>query len=456
MLSSSCLARNAQQAARRSGVQALQRRAYAAAASSASFETGDVSGLKVASRDLGAPTTKLAVVAKAGTRYQPLPGLSAGLAEFAFKSTKNRSALRIQREAELLGGQLGARVHREALILEASFLRDDLPYFAELLAEVVSSTKYTTHEFHEEVETSLRLKQAAAQYDAAAIALDNAYAVAFHNGLGSPVFPASTAPYKKYLSDDHVAAFADAAYTRPNLAIVGDGANASTLSSWVERFFKDVPVSAQSGQSIKTEATKYFGGEQRQNAAVGNAITIAFPGSDYNNAKPEIAVLAALLGGKSTIKWSPGFSLLGKATAGLPDLQVATSNASYSDAGLFTIQISGAAASVRKAAFEAAKALKSVADGTVGKEDLEKAIANAKFDALNDSQLREPSTILAGAGLLNTGKPFELNALSKAIEGVTAQKLKTAAKALVDGKATVSAVGDLFVLPYAEEIGLQV
>lgn len=271
----------------------------------------------------------------------------------------------------------------------------------------------------------MRLKQAAAQYDAAAIALDNAYAVAFHNGLGSPVFPASTAPYKKYLSDDHVAAFADAAYTRPNLAIVGDGANASTLSSWVERFFKDVPVSAQSGQSIKTEATKYFGGEQRQNAAVGNAITIAFPGSDYNNAKPEIAVLAALLGGKSTIKWSPGFSLLGKATAGLPDLQVATSNASYSDAGLFTIQISGAAASVRKAAFEAAKALKSVADGTVGKEDLEKAIANAKFDALNDSQLREPSTILAGAGLLNTGKPFELNALSKAIEGVTAQKLKT-------------------------------
>lgn len=87
MLSKTCLARNAQQAARRSGAQALQRRAFAAAASSnsASFETSDVSGLKVASRDLHGPTTKLAVVAKAGTRFQPLPGLSAGLAEFAFK-----------------------------------------------------------------------------------------------------------------------------------------------------------------------------------------------------------------------------------------------------------------------------------------------------------------------------------------------------------------------------------
>lgn len=34
--------------------------------------------------------------------------------------------------------------------------------------------------------------------------------------------------------------------------------------------------------------------------------------------------------------------------------------------------------------------------------------------------------------------------------------LVKAAKLLVDGKATVSTVGDLFVLPFAEEIGLNV
>jgi ubiquinol-cytochrome c reductase core subunit 2 len=36
------------------------------------------------------------------------------------------------------------------------------------------------------------------------------------------------------------------------------------------------------------------------------------------------------------------------------------------------------------------------------------------------------------------------------------QILSQTAKALLDGKATVSSVGDLFVLPYAEEIGLRV
>jgi hypothetical protein len=44
-----------------------------------------VSGIKVASRDVSGPTTKLAVIAKAGTRYQSLPGLTEGLEQFAFK-----------------------------------------------------------------------------------------------------------------------------------------------------------------------------------------------------------------------------------------------------------------------------------------------------------------------------------------------------------------------------------
>lgn len=46
------------------------------------------------------------------------------------------------RESELLGASLNAHHSRENLVLEAKFLRDDLPYFVELLGEVASSTKY--------------------------------------------------------------------------------------------------------------------------------------------------------------------------------------------------------------------------------------------------------------------------------------------------------------------------
>lgn len=62
------------------------RRGLAAAASGTfSYETGEADGVKFASRNLAGPTTTLAVVARAGTRFQPAPGLTEGLNSFAFK-----------------------------------------------------------------------------------------------------------------------------------------------------------------------------------------------------------------------------------------------------------------------------------------------------------------------------------------------------------------------------------
>ncbi|KAI1496277.1 LuxS/MPP-like metallohydrolase [Biscogniauxia marginata] len=462
------LSRGAQLAARRQGSSQLaQRRGYAAAAAAAAaatssapssftYETADVSGIKVATRDSHGPTTKLAVVAKAGTRYQPAPGLTIGLEEFAFKNTKKRTALRIVRESELLGAQLVAYHTREALVLEASFLREDIPYFTELLAEVISETKYTTYEFHEEVERVLHLKQAKLASDVSALALDLAHSVAFHTGLGSPLYPTTSTPIKSYLNEQAIADYAEAVYAKPNIALVGDGATTTALHRWTEQFFKSVRASPSSSVTLNSKATTYYGGEQRTAHPGGNSLVIAFPGSSFGTFKPEISVLAALLGGQPNVKWSPGFTLLSKATAAAPGAIASATNLAYSDAGLLTIQITGAAASIRKVAEEAIKALKGISEGTVSKEDLTKAVAKAKFDALEASQSGISTLLSAGSGIIHTGKPFQIAEAVKSLDGVTADKLKTAAKALTDGKATVSAVGDLHALPYAEELGLKV
>jgi len=64
----------------------IGRRHLAAPASgSFQYETGSAAGIKFASRDVPGPTTHLALVARAGTRYEPLPGLTIGLTNFAFK-----------------------------------------------------------------------------------------------------------------------------------------------------------------------------------------------------------------------------------------------------------------------------------------------------------------------------------------------------------------------------------
>lgn len=86
MISRSAVLRASQLALRRQSHAQAQSRGFAAAASSsAAFEPTEVSGVAVVSKDAQGPSTKLAIVAKAGTRYQPAPGLTAGLEGFAFK-----------------------------------------------------------------------------------------------------------------------------------------------------------------------------------------------------------------------------------------------------------------------------------------------------------------------------------------------------------------------------------
>ncbi|TGO40308.1 hypothetical protein BHYA_0039g00500 [Botrytis hyacinthi] len=461
MISRSAIGRHAQLAVRRQCcAQPANRRGLAAVSSgstSFSYESSDVAGVKVASRDVAGATTKLAVVAKAGTRYQTAPGLTSGLERFAFKNTLKRSALRICRESELLGAQLNAYHTREALVVEAKFLREDLPYFTELLGEVISATKYTSHEYHEEVEHQIKLGQKKLLGSVSELAINSAHGVAFHRGLGTPLFPSSSTPLTKYLSSDSVSEFSTQAYSKPNIAVVANGASQADLSKWVGEFF----TGAHAGQGLSGPgATKYYGGEERIAHGSGNSFVLAFPGSSSFTAgesyKPEFSVLASLLGGKSSIKWSTGFSILSKAASSFPGASATATNFAYSDAGLLAIQFNGSASAVRSAAIEAVKALKAISEGSISQEDFTKAVANAKYNALEEGQNVEAGLVLTGSGLVHGGKAFQIDEVGKSVESVSIEKLKSAAKAILEGKATVSAVGDLYVLPYAEELGLSV
>lgn len=51
--------------------------------------------------------------------------------------------MRITRESELLGGELAATYSRENVVLSAKFLSKDLPYYTELLADVITKTNYS-------------------------------------------------------------------------------------------------------------------------------------------------------------------------------------------------------------------------------------------------------------------------------------------------------------------------
>jgi ubiquinol-cytochrome c reductase core subunit 2 len=289
-----------------------------------------------------------------------------------------------------------------------------------------SSDIRIAHEYHEEVEGIIKLQQKKLLADVSELAINSAHGLAFHRGLGTPLFPSSSTPLSNYLNEGSIAEFASDAYAKSNISVVANGTSQAELSKVVGEFFTQVP---SSGSSISGEASKYYGGEERIAHGSGNSMVIAFPGSSSFTAgrsyKPEIAVLAALLGGKSSIKWSPGFSLLAKAASSFPDASAATSHFAYSDAGLLAIQFNGSAQGIRGATTEAIKSLKSISEGAISKEDFTKAVALAKFTALEEGQSIDAGLVATGAGLVHGGKPFQIDEIGKSVEAVTADKLKS-------------------------------
>lgn len=256
------------------------------------------------------------------------------------------------------------------------------------------------------------------------MAINSAHGLAFHRGLGVPVSPSSSVPISKYLDAEVIEEFAASAYSAPNFAVVANSVESGELSKWVGEFFTDIPSTSR--VSIQSPQTKYYGGEERIAHAGGNAIVLAFSGSSLPNGdfyKPEISVLAALLGGQSTIKWSPGFSLLSKASAKYPGAQINTNSAIYSDAGLLTVTINGSAKDVGGAAAEAVKALEQIAQG-VSKEEFTKAKALAKFKELEFGQNISAAIELTGSGLVQSSKLYQIDEVAKGYEAVTEESVK--------------------------------
>lgn len=335
------------------------------------------------------------------------------------------------------------------------------------------------HELNEHVIHHLKLKQQALSANPQALADDLAHGLAFHRGLGENITPNAAVPIEKYLSTDAVAEFAKHAFAKPNIALASSGSTSGELSRWVGEFFKGLPSSGGSNaHNLQPHvASKYFGGEQRVASKAGNAVVIGFQGSSAfgtSGFKPEASVLAALLGGESTIKWTPGFSLLAQATQGFSQLHVSTKNHAYSDAGLFTVELSGKADQVAAGSKNVVNALQKVAAGEVSSEDIKKASALAKFRALESLQNVGSGLEATGSALVHGGKPYDVGQVAEAIDKVTEQQVKDvrlnhtpfyiitaanfsqAAKSTLSGKASFAAVGDLFQLPFATDLGLTV
>lgn len=299
----------------------------------------------------------------------------------------------------------------------------------------MSNINYTDvrpgHELEELVFKHVKLGQDAIAANHSAQAWESVHNVAFHRGLGNPLAPAPAVPVSKYVDAEAIAQFAKGAYTKPSISVVASGSNSGTdVSKWVGEFFQDVPASHASGpfSPVSAQQTQYYGGEERVSNVSGNSIVIGFPGSSaFGTAgyKPQFSVLAALLGGQSSIKWSPGSSILAQAAQSVPGVNISTQNVTYTDAGLLYITVAGQSGkSVSEAAKKVVEAVQKVAAGKISAEEIKKAAALARFRALESGQNFTTGMELTGSALIHGTAPFQIAQVSQSIEKVTEQQVK--------------------------------
>ncbi|SJX61561.1 probable QCR2-40 kDa ubiquinol cytochrome-c reductase core protein 2 [Sporisorium reilianum f. sp. reilianum] len=420
------------------------------------FTTAKASGISTAAADDGALTSTVTVAAKAGSRYEPAPGVAHVLKNYLFKSNQKRSALRLVREAEFYGGVLSTALTKEHLLLTAEFLRGDEDFFVEVLGDVLSKSKFAAHEFNEEVLPQVQSEHAQAQSNPAVLGYDSLLQTAYRQrSLGRSLFASPASPVSHRQTVD----FAHAAFAKDNIAVLGSGIDSAKLSQLVDAHFGDLAASA----SVKSSAAKYFGGEQRIAFAAPHGVEntraahghffVAFEGAGHKDAAAaaNLAVLRALLGGESSVKWSNGVSPLSQIADKVMGAQANAFNLTFSDSGVFGAHVSAPTASVQQAATHVAQALKNVAGG-LKDETIKAAIAKAKFERASVLENRTASHELVSAQLLEAGNVATLEETFSALEGVKASSLSSAAEKLLKSKPTTVAVGDVHQLPYADEV----
>ena len=214
----------------------------------------------------------LTVRVHAGARHAPKDGMSHLLSRFNFMDTGDKSALRLVRESELLGGRVESSVCRQYITLRATFLKEDLPYYVNAIGNVLYKSSFKPHEFTEQVLPAAEHDLHLFRSDNVAIAKDALFNVTYRNGLGNPVYYDGVEP----ITLDEVKQFADKVYTRDNIEITGTNVNEADLKKFVDQsLINSLPV----GKSLKpTTAPRVYYGESRIRRRHGQSVAgIAVP-----------------------------------------------------------------------------------------------------------------------------------------------------------------------------------
>ncbi|XP_055994824.1 cytochrome b-c1 complex subunit 2, mitochondrial [Sorex fumeus] len=408
-------------------------------------------GLVIASMENYAPTSRIGVFIKAGSRYEDtnILGTSHLLRLASSLTTKGASSFKITRGIEAVGGKLSVTSTRESMAYTVECLRDDVDVLMEFLLNVTTAPEFRPWEVAA-LQSQLKIDKAVAFQNPQAQVIENLHAAAYKNTLANSLYCPDYRIGKVTSEELHF--FVQNHFTSARMALIGLGVSHPVLKQVAEQF-----LNMRGGLGLSGAKSQYRGGEIRkqngdslvhaalvaESAAIGSAEANAF------------SVLQHVLGAGPHVKrGSNATSTLYQAVAkGVNQpFDVSAFNAGYSDSGLFgiyTISQAAAAGDVIKAAYNQ---VKSIAQGSLSSTDIQAAKNKLKAGYLMSVESSEGFLDEIGSQALVAGSYVPPTTVLQQIDSVTDADVTKAAKKFVSGRKSMAASGNLGHTPFLDEL----
>ncbi|XP_011379255.1 cytochrome b-c1 complex subunit 2, mitochondrial [Pteropus vampyrus] len=409
------------------------------------------SGLVIASLENYAPTARIGLFIKAGSRYEDSNNLGTShlLRLASSLSTKGASSFKITRGIEAVGGKLSVTSTRDNMAYTGEGLRDDIEILMEFLLNVATAPEFRRWEVAA-LQSQLRIDKAVAFQNPQARVIENLHAAAYRNALANPLYCPDYRIGK--VTPDELHHFVQNNFTSARMALIGLGVSHPVLKQVAERF-----LNIRGGVGVAGAKAKYRGGEIRdQNGdSLVHAALVAESAAAGSAEANAFSVLQHVLGAGPYVKrgsntTSPLYQAVAKGIH--QPFDVSAFNASYSDSGLFgiyTISQAASAGDVIKAAYSQ---VKTIAQGNLPSANVQAAKNKLKAGYLMSVESSDGFLDEIGSQALVAGSYMPSSAVLQQIDSVADADVISAAKKFVSGQKSMAASGNLGHTPFVDEL----
>ncbi|OVA12458.1 Acid phosphatase (Class B) [Macleaya cordata] len=412
-------------------------------------------GVKIASETSTNPAASIGLYVDCGSVYEtPISnGASHLLERMAFKSTTNRSHLRLVREVEAIGGNVTASASREQMGYTYDALKTYVPEMVELLVDSVRNPVFLDWEVNEQIQ-KVKAEISEINNNPQGLLMEALHSAGYSGALANPLLAPESSIDR--LNSTILEEFVAENFTAPRMVLAASGVEHEELLSVAKPLLSDLPAVPHSA----VPKSQYVGGDFRcQAASPGTHVALAFevPGGWHKETDAMIVTVLQMLmgGGGSFSAGGPGKGMYSRLYLRILNeyhqIQSFSAFSSiYNDTGLFGIHATTGSDFVSKAVDLAARELLLVATpGKVTQGELDRAKESTKSAVLMNMESRMVVSEDIGRQILTYGERKPVEYFLKAVDEVTLNDISSLASKIVSSPLTMASWGDATTLSAA-------